>query len=237
MPNDKDKGKEIPNLFKTSNEAFTKGEVISSTKGPIEEKPVPSTLKEYVSAEVNDAEGFEQAPEQKEEKPTRINLEDLNESTLLKYPIIAKSLNDAPMAVIKPKDSSLIFHWIYYDRTATGNSAKVSAKNVQRYKFWGFEFASVQDVEGGEEALGDGMIDDGENIINYDTVLMKVNKVRLMQHYKKNLLDSLLMTDASLRQAILGAEQEVKNSGMYRKAMETHPKAKIEFYSPLESSK
>lgn len=216
----------MPNLFDKKPDASTK-----DNKSMEPDKPIHSTLKEYAADAVADAEGFKEAPEV-EEKVTRVNLDDLNETTLLKYPIEAKALNDAPMAIIKPKDSSIVFHWVFYDRASTGNSAKVSAANIQRYKFWGFEFATLDDIEGGEEALGEGMIDDGASIINYDTVLMKVNKVRLMGHYKKNLLDSLMMTDASLVQAVKAAEADVKQSGMYKKAMATHPKAKIEFYSP-----
>jgi hypothetical protein len=217
---------------------FDKGPVASTTAGnkPVEaEKPIPSTLKDYATGAVADAEGFKEP--QQEEKATEIDLNDLNETTLLKYPIVAKALNDSPMAIIKPKDSSLVFHWVFYDRSATGNTAKVSAANVQRYKFWGFEFATLDDIEGGEEALGEGMIDDGANIINYDTVLMKVNKIRLMGHYKRNLLDSLMMTDAALAKAVKSAENDVVQSGMYGKAMAKHPQAKIEFFSPGLDSK
>jgi hypothetical protein len=217
---------------------FDKGPVASTSTGnkPVEaEKPIPSTLKDYAADQVADAEGFKEP--QKEEKTTKVNLDDLNETTLLKYPIVAKTLNDSPMAIIKPKDSSLVFHWVFYDRSATGNTAKVSAANVQRYKFWGFEFATLDDIEGGEESLGEGMIDDGANIINYDTVLMKINKIRLMGHYKKNLLDSLMMTDAALVKAIKSAENDVLQSGMYGQAMAKHPQAKIEFFSPGIDSK
>lgn len=190
-------------------------------------------LSQAADAIINDAEGFKTKEETEKEVP--LDLSKLDETNLLKFPIEAKSLNDAPMAVIKPKDSSLVFHWVYYDRTAIGNSAKVSAQNLQRYKFWGFEFADLEDIEGGEEALAGGMLNDGGQIINYDTVLMKINKIRLMQHYKKNLLDSLMNVDGSLIKAIKSAEQDVVQSGEYSKAMATHPKAKIEFYSPLNS--
>lgn len=217
---------------------FDKGPIATTAQGnkPVEaEKPIPNTLKEYAGDAVADAEGFKEKP--KEEKVTKVDLNDLDETTLLKYPIQAKALNDAPMAVIKPKDSSVVFHWVFYDRAATGNTAKVSAANIQRYKFWGFEFATLEDIEGGEEALGEGMIDDGANVINYDTVLMKINKIRLMGHYKKNLLDSLMMTDAALVRAIKSAEQDVVQSGMYGKAMANHPQAKIEFFTPGMESK
>jgi hypothetical protein len=213
------------------NQLFNKGKA----HGPQpKEKPLAQgPLEAMAEAEVADAEGFKEAPA--EEEVVKINLDDLDETTLLKYPIIAKALNDAPMAIIKPKDSSVVFHWVFYDRSATGSTARVVAANVQRYKFWGFEFATLQDIEGGEEALGDGMIDDGGQITNYDTVLMKINKVRLMSHYKKNLLDSLMMVDQGLGKAIKAAEMDVVQSGTYGKAMSSHPKAKIEFYSPLES--
>jgi len=223
MPNGKD-------LF---NKAKQNGTTGSLGKDAASGKEIPSTLKDYAAEQVADAEGFKAAPAEPSKK--EINLDDLNETTLLKYPIIAKALNEAPMAIIKPKDSSVAFHWVFYDRSASGSTARVVAANVQRYKFWGFEFATLEDIAGGEEALGDGMIDDGGQITNYDTVLMKINKVRLMSHYKKNLLDSLMMVDEGLAHAIKAAEADIVQSGTYGKAMSSHPKAKIEFYSPLES--
>jgi hypothetical protein len=207
---------------------------------------VQSPLERFASNEVEATEGFKDLPSTKPDEnvnpeqvveETTINLDDLDESTLLKYPIIAKSLTEQPMAVIKPKDSSLVFHWVFYDRSTIGNLPKISAQNLQRYRFWGFEFATIDDIEGGEEALGNGMINDGGQIINYDTVLMKINKIRLMGHYKKNLLRSLKNVDGSLAQAIKSAEMDVVQSGTYSKAMSSHPQATIEFYSPVGSKK
>ena len=187
--------------------------------------------------DINDSENVgEQETRQEEVKvETKVNLDDLNEATLLKYPIIAKALNDAPMAIIKPKTSDIVFHWVFYDRNATGQTARVVAQNVQRYRFWGFEFATLDDIEVGEEALADGMVDSGQ-IINYDTVLMKINKVRLMAHYKNNLIQSLEMTNKALARAIRAAEHDVKTTQGFRKAMEIHPQARIDFFTPTADS-
>ena len=164
-----------------------------------------------------------------------IDLNDLDETTLMKYPIVAKSMNDEASQTMKPKDSSIVFHWCYFNNGMfAGDKDKVSAVNVGRYKRWGFDFATVNDLEGGEDALTDGIIDDNGKIINYDTVLMKVDKIRLMSHYKKNLLSSLLKVDNALGRAVKEAEGSMIQSGEYGKAMATHPQAKIEFYSPAE---
>lgn len=216
-------------------------------KDMAKEEPAPPTnlidVDKFAAEQVADAEGFKDLIEEEVEaqedlmdvRPVeKVNLEDLNESTLLKYPIVAKSLNDAPMAVIKPATSDICFHWVFYDRNATGNTAKVVSQNLQRYRFWGFEFATLADIEGGEDALGEGMVDDGK-IINYDTVLMKINKVRLMQHYKSNLIQSLEMTNKALARAIRSAEADIKRTAQYRKAMEIYPQAKVEFYSPTDN--
>lgn len=221
MPSGENKAKDL----------FSKPAAEPEPKKVVLETKASKAQEEAAAEAIKDAEGFAPAPPIKVEK--EVNLDDLNESTLLKYPIVAKALNEAPMVLIKPKDSSVIFHWVFYDRSATGQTARVVAANVQRYKFWGFQFATIDDIQGGEEALADGMFDDGGQITNYDTVLMKIDKIRLMSHYKKNLLDSLIMTDGSLLKAIKSAENDVVQSGTYSKAMREHPKAKIEFYTPL----
>lgn len=160
-----------------------------------------------------------------------IDLDKLDESTLLKYPIIAKSLADSAMVVIKPKSNTVVLRWVYFNLgLVRGTQDKVSATNVGRYKFMGFEFATVTDIEGGEDALVEGIIDDGGKIINYDTVLMKVDKLRLMGHYKKNLLDSISKVDGALGRAVKSAQGEVQQTSEYQKAMATHPQARIEFF-------
>lgn len=160
-----------------------------------------------------------------------IDLDKLDESTLLKYPIIAKSLADSAMVVIKPKSNTVVLRWVYFNLgLVRGTQDKVSATNVGRYKFMGFEFATVADIEGGEDALVEGIIDDGGKIINYDTVLMKVDKLRLMGHYKKNLLDSISKVDGALGRAVKSAQGEVQQTSEYQKAMATHPQARIEFF-------
>lgn len=212
----------MPNLF-------------NGKKNEAKEAAKDAALSAQADNALNDAEGFKDPAEALKEEPvSRVSFEELDETTLLKFPIEAKPLNDMPMAIIKPKDKSLSFRWVFYDRSATDNRRKVSSENIQRYKFWGFEFATLEDIEGGEEALGNGMIDDGGYITNYDTVLMKISKLRLMQHYKSGLLKSLKNTDGAMKEAIKTAENEVTQSGMYQKAMQAHPKAKIEFYSPVE---
>jgi hypothetical protein len=174
-------------------------------------------------------------PQVQTKSSDEVDLDDLDETTLMKYPIVAKSMNEEASQTMKPKDSSIVFHWCYFNNGMFhGDKDKVSAVNVGRYKRWGFDFATINDVEGGEDALTDGIIDDGGKIINYDTVLMKVDKIRLMSHYKKNLLGSLLKVDNALGRAIKEAEGSMLQSGEYGRAMATHPQAKIEFYSPVE---
>lgn len=209
-------------------------------------------LAEQALADVAEAEGLTneefaqmKPPTTPSAKPTakpvktvsegEIDFEDLDETTLLKYNIVAKSLNESAMVTLKPVDSSKALRWCYYNNgIVMSNKDKVTAINVGRYKNWGFEFATVNDIQGGEDALVEGIVEDGGKILNYDTVLMKVDKIRLMGHYKKNLLQSLDKVDNSLGRAIKGAEGDVQTSPGYQKARATHPQAKIEFYSPAE---
>lgn len=216
-------------LFKPNNKAM------ESSTNEVKEAAKNASLEAEASALVNDAEGFKNAADSLAEGPvTRVNIEELDETTLLKFPIEAKNLSDLPMAIIKPKDKNMAFRWVFFDRGATGSRQKVSSENMQRYKFWGFQLATIEDIEGGSEALGNGMIDDGGCVTNYDTVLMKIDKVRLMAHYKSGLIKSMKNLDGAMRQAAKAAEGDLTQSGAYHKAMSTHPKAKIEFYSPVE---
>jgi hypothetical protein len=155
----------------------------------------------------------------------------------MKYPIVAKSLNDDAATKLKPKSSSIVLRWCYYANgpVKSANSTNVNASNIARYRHWGFDFATLDDIEGGEDALTEGIIDDGGKILNYDTVLMKVDKIRLMSHYKQNLQTSISIVDNALRHAVKGAESEVSSTPQYRKAMTTHPGAKLEFFNPMES--
>jgi hypothetical protein len=163
------------------------------------------------------------------------DLERLDETTLMDYPIEARSLGDDASQLIKPVDSSKALRWVYFNNGMTPNGRdKVTAMNVGRYKKWGFEFCRVEDIVGGEDALVDSIIDDGGKIINYDTVLMKIDKIRLMGHYKKNLLNSMDKVDNALGRAVRSAEGELAQTSAYSKAMATHPGAKIEFFSPAE---
>lgn len=163
------------------------------------------------------------------------DLENLNETTLMDFPITAKSLNDDASQVLKPKDSSKALRWVYWNNGLIANSKdKTSAVNVGRYKRWGFEFAAVEDIQGGEDALVEGIIDDGGKIINYDTVLMIVDKIRLMSHYKKNLINSMDKVNNALGRAKKAAEGEVASSTAYSRTMATHPQAKIEFFSTTD---
>lgn len=193
--------------------------IIASTKAPTKEpeakRPRASTAKVAVQSKSTD----------------EIDLDKLDETTLLKYPIIAKSLADSAMVTIKPKSNTFVFRWVYFNLgLVRGTQDKVTATNVGRYKYMGFEFASIEDVDGGEDALTEGIIDDGGKIINYDTVLMKVDKLRLMGHYKQNLLDSISRVDGALGRAVKSAQGEVQQTPQYQKAMSTHPQARIEFF-------
>jgi len=209
-----------------------KGQVIASSSE--DKKPDASnvSLKDALNGVLGNAKNTK-SPVQASNSD-EIDLEDLDETTLLKYPIAAKYLNDSAMVRIKPLNSALAFRWVYFNNgMIKDNQDKVSANNVGRYKHWGFEFASIEDIEGGGDALVEGIIDDGGKIINYDTVLMKIDKIRLMGHYKKNLLKSISDMDSSLGKAAKTAEGDLVQSGAYRKAMASHPQAKIEFFSTV----
>ncbi len=232
------------NPFRTPPSKQTKEEVLAAEAAKevaaaehLSDEEASKILDQVVKAEATAAaKVIKEKPPVVEAKTTdEIDLDDLNETTLMKYPIIAKSLNDDATMTLKPKSSAILFRWAYYNNgVLTSSKDKVTAINVGRYKHWGFDFASVDDVEGGENALVDSIVEDGGKIINYDTVLMKVDKIRLMGHYKKNLLQSLSNVDNSLGKAIKAAEGDVVQSTAYSKAMATHPQAKIEFYSPQE---
>lgn len=194
---------------------------MASTTPPIgaseEKRPRGSTAKPKVTVQSKNTQ--------------EIDLDNLDETTLLKYPIIAKSLTETAMATIKPKSNAIVLRWCYFNLgLMRGTQDKVTATNVGRYKYMGFEFATIEDVEGGEDALIDGIIDDGGKIINYDTVLMKIDKLRLMGHYKQNLLSSISKVDGALSRAVKSAEGQVQQTPEYQKAMATHPQARVEFF-------
>jgi len=143
-------------------------------------KPTAGPVKPSIAAQATSAVFDAEAPELKKSTvqsttSDKINLDDLDETTLMKYPIVAKSLNDDAATKLKPKSSSIVLRWCYYANgpVKSANSTNVNASNIARYRHWGFDFATLDDIEGGEDALTEGIIDDGGKILNYDTVLMK----------------------------------------------------------------
>jgi len=208
-----------------------KGQVIASSQ------PAPLPQAPSLHDELNKVLGPAVNTKTKVESKTvdEVDLSNLDETTLLKYPIEAKYLNDDAAVSLKPRSSTIVLRWCYFNSGMIRDAKdKVTATNMGRYKHMGFEFASVEDIEGGEDALIEGIIDDGGKIFNYDTVLMKVDKIRLMGHYKKNLLKSLSDMDRSLNKAANQAKGEVTQTTAYQKAMALHPQAKVDFYSPVE---
>lgn len=159
-----------------------------------------------------------------------IDLDDLNETTLLKYNIAAKSLEGAAIMDIKPSHNDIVLRYCYY----TGNNDdQVTRTNMARYKAWKYEFATIEDIKDGEQGLGDCYIDSTGKIRYADVVVMKINKIRLMSHYKAGLLRSLNRVDMANLEATQMAETTFKTEPGYNVTRNRHPKADIEFYNPM----
>lgn len=223
MPSPKDKEIKDPFAGMTSKEVHLDPKKVTTTN-----------IEDDLLSEAGEGEdGFKVAPfKGMGETEPKVDLKDLDESTLLKYPIEAKMLNDAPMLQVKPVDSGLIFRWVYCGALKTDRQGSI---NVFKYKKMGFEFASVEDIQGGNDMLVDGMLEDGGKIHNFDTVLMKFSKIRLMGHYKANLLRSYDKVNNALKQAKSAAQTDIAGTAAYRNAMSTHPNAEVEFYSPTDT--
>lgn len=158
-----------------------------------------------------------------------IDLDDLDETTLLKYNIEARSLEGMALMNLKPSHNDIVLRYCYY----TGNeNDQTTRTNMARYKAWKFEFATIDDVQGGEAGLGDCYIDSANKIRYADVVLMKINKIRLMSHYKAGLLRSLNRVDLANMEATQMAETTFKTEPGYNVTKSRHPKADIEFYNP-----
>lgn len=109
--------------------------------------------------------------------------------------IEAKPLSMPEMLSIKPKDPNIMFRWVNY-KSEEGS-------RVARHQSMGFTISTIEDIDGPlPMEIKQGAI----GIICYDVVLMKIDKLRLLQAYEYNLQKSQRM---------------VSRKGSHDKALET----------------
>ena len=162
-----------------------------------------------------------------------IDLSKLDESTAMDLPFISVAeykLTD--MLNLAPKDPAIRFRWVNFKNYVAGNMGRLAAI--------GFQVASIDDVDTVKTPVDASMID-GTQVIYYDIKLMKVNVLRLMSLYKRNVITSLgrirnfqktgeaaankqLMDDISGNPALL--------AGLRKMMIANQGEQPIEFYDP-----
>lgn len=158
--------------------------------------------------------------------PIRVNLpiSKLTEADLDQLPIEGICFEAPPIMSPKAIDPNYVFHWV--------NIQNMQGANAMRYKAYGYSFAEISDVEGGEGGLVEGQQDASGHIKYYDVALMKINKLRLFQHYKGKLKKTELMMTTVGRQAAQAANNnvQVEQGAALRRARQS--KHNVDFYQP-----
>lgn len=111
------------------------------------------------------------------------DLENLDESMIMSMPEIkATSFKIIDMLAPKPKDPGIRFRW--------ANNRNYVAGNLGKYIALGFELARLDDVDEKRTPVDPSMVK-GTQIEWYDVVLLKINVIRLMELYKKNIISAV----------------------------------------------
>jgi hypothetical protein len=124
----------------------------------------------------------------------------LDESMIIDLPYIRTAsfdLSDSFHPI--PKDPSVRFRWVNNINFVQGNMMRLMAD--------GFEAASVDDVDTVKTPIHPKMID-GTQIKQYDVVLMKINVLKLMAIYKRNMETAAFKLDGVTSGNIPGAAAE-----------------------------
>jgi len=157
---------------------------------------------------------------------TAFDLSSITEADVLNLPFIdAKSFDVPAMLQVKPKDGSLRFRWVNYRNYEGGNYAM--------FKAIGFTNATPEDVEGG---VSDNLLKEDGTVKWFDVILMKVDVLRLMGIYKKNIIRSLEQVGRWQPQAVAQAKRTLENE-VGSDVLQAMRKAghNVEFYAPSTS--
>jgi hypothetical protein len=157
-----------------------------------------------------------------------IDLALIDESMIMDLPLIrATDFNLPSMLFKKPKDPAIRFRWVKFDGQ-TGN--------LGYFQALGYQTASIEDVDLDVTPVPVNMID-GTQIKWYDVLLMKINVLTLMGHYKKNQIKALKNVGRFDEQAEAQANQQfmndLGNEGLIRVFNKMREAGhKVEFYIP-----
>jgi hypothetical protein len=164
---------------------------------PLEEYNKPQPGVTHIPSSDKKAYTGPMSPKQKDElierlkarTATKEDLAHIDESMILDLPFIKASDFSIPGQYDpKPKDPSIRFRWV--------NCVNALQSNMQRFLALGFTPATPDDVNQDKTPLADSMIQ-GTQIKQYDVILMKINVLKLMSLYKKNIQDSAYKLDAA----------------------------------------
>lgn len=166
-----------------------------------------------------------------------IKIEDIDwskvsEEDILRLPLEAKAFSDVPMLAVKPKDSTVVFYFAYCGNLDAKDN-RAGPTNIAKLKAKGYEFATLADVDGGEEKLIEGSVGADGLIRYYDVVLMKINKLRLYQHLKAKLIQAVGRTDPmkANKMAAEGAEAFMENTNSAALAAARQSGKHVSFYN------
>jgi hypothetical protein len=157
---------------------------------------------------------------------TKQDLANLTEADILNMPFIEASNFDVPaMLQLRPKDGGIRFRWVNYKNYEGGN--------YDMFKAIGFTNASTADVEG---PVQDSLLKEDGTIKWFDVILMKVDLLRIMGVYKKNIIRSLEMVGRWQKTAIAQARRTIENeagSDIWEQLKSRNQT--VEFYAPSVS--
>jgi hypothetical protein len=221
MPNeDQDLEKMVSDEVDSGEDNQTKKQAFNELSFDAPQKPLPGATTKIAAPKAPIVDKVETLSEDD------IDLDKLDESTLMKYDIKCKTLDNSAMMALKPSHNDIVLRWVY-----NGYGSKEGRSNVNRRKGQGFQFALVDDIEGGVDSLVDAIVE-GDQITCYDVVLMKISKVLLMGHYKFNLLTSHKRVNSAMKAAKKGAEAQLVREAGPALARAKQSNQRVEIYTP-----
>jgi hypothetical protein len=160
----------------------------------------PSTDKKAYLGPLTQRQREEMLDRFKAHTATDDDMRRLDESMIIDLPAIKTAsfdLQDSFHPI--PKDPSVRFRWV--------NNVNFVQGNMMRLMHDGFEVASIDDVDTIKTPIHPKMID-GTQIKQYDVVLMKINVLKLMAIYKRNMEIAAFKLDGVTSGNIPGAAAE-----------------------------
>lgn len=164
---------------------------------------------------------------------TKLDLANLDESQIMDIPeISASDFQVVDMLNLVPKNPEIRFRWVNFKNFVAGNYG--------RYLAYGFQTASVDDVDVEKTPVHDSMIN-GTKVEYYDVQLMKIHVLKLMALYKKNVLSSIgrlrNFKEAGMAAANKQFNDDIASSpalqaGLHKMKIANQGENPIEFYDP-----